>query len=214
MRKGVDSFPSNKNDVSAGYGARLGFLLPWLALASQVQGAGPVVVLIGLPGSGRAVQAATLKSQRRMALISADDLIARNPQVFEKARNSAISGFDPRLDPAVNGLVEAALTRTDLSQGLVLVGYPASKAQGDYLTALREKLNLPKALVIHLVVPDDVARKRLKKERVVDIEQQLQNYHRELDFAHVYFPQADIREIDGNRKPGKVAKDIGEILPK
>jgi adenylate kinase family enzyme len=191
----------------------LGFLIPWLALVSHAQAGGPVVVLIGVPGSGTAAQAATLKNQRGMTVISADDLIAHNPHAFEKSRTSAIPGFDPRLDPAVNGLVEAALSAADLSKGLVLVGYPASKAQGDYLVPLREKLNLPKALVIHLVVPDDVARRQMKKEKVLDVEQQLHNYHRELDFAREYFPQADIRDIDGNRKPGKVANDIHKLLP-
>ena len=198
--------------VNLAIGAQLGFLIPWLTLVSHLQAAGPVVVLIGMPGSGRAVQAERLKSQRGMTAISADDLIARNPQAFEQSRTSAIPNFDPHLDPAVNELVEAALNTADLSKGLVLVGYPASKAQGDYLVSLREKLNLPKALVIHLVVPHEVVRKRLKKDKIPDIEQHLQNYHRELDFARAYFPQADIREIDGNRKPGKVADDIRKLL--
>jgi len=62
-------------------------------------------------------------------------------------------------------------------------------------------------------VPDEVARKQLKKAKVLDIEQHLQNYHRELDFARAYFPQADIREIDGNRKPARVENDIRKLLP-
>jgi adenylate kinase family enzyme len=183
-----------------------------MALISHAQGAGPVIILIGVPGSGRAVQAETLKRQNSMTLISADDLIARNPQAFQKPGRSTIPNFDPRLDPALNGLVEAALVAADMSKGVVLVGYPASKAQGDFLVSLREKLHLPKALVIHLVVPDEVARKQLKKEKAVDIEQRLQNYHRELDFARAYFPQTDIREVDGNRKSSQVADDIRKLL--
>jgi len=198
---------------NAGRRAYLGILFVWIALVSYAQVAGPVVVLIGVPGSGRSTQAAALKTRRSMTVISADDLIARNPQVFEKSRTSAIPNFDPHLDPALNRLVEAALIIADLSKGLVLVGYPASKAQGDYLVSLREKHNLPEALVIHLVVPDDVARKQLRKDRILDIEQRLQNYHRELDFARAYFPQADIREINGNRKPTRVENDIRKLLP-
>ena len=207
-------FHQRTNDATARRRALLGFLIPSFALVLHAQASGPVVVLIGVPGSGRAEQAAILKNQRGMATISADDLIARNSQAFEKSRGSAIPGFDARLDPAMNGLVEAALSSADLSKGLVLVGYPASKAQGDYLVSLREKLNLPKALVIRLVVPDSVARKQLKKEKVLDVEQQLLNYHRELDFARGYFPQSDIRDINGNRKPGKVADDIRTLLAK
>jgi len=65
-----------------------------------------------------------------------------------------------------------------------------------------------------MAVPDDVARKQLKREKALDVEQKLLNYHRELDFARDYFPQADIRDINGNRKPGEVADDIRKLLPK
>jgi adenylate kinase family enzyme len=173
-----------------------------------------LIVLIGIPGSGKAAQAATLNRERHMVLISADDLIARNPQAFAKSRTSEISGFDARLDPAMNGLVEQALRAADLSKGVVLSGYPASKAQGEFMVSLREKLSLPKALVLHLIVPDSIARKQLAKEKFPDVEQQIINYHRELDFARIYFPQADLHDIDASRKPGKVAKDIRKLLPK
>jgi len=53
----------------------LGFLVSSLVLAAHAQTVGPVVVLIGVPGSGKAKQAATLKNQRSMT-ISADDLMA------------------------------------------------------------------------------------------------------------------------------------------
>ena len=59
-----------------------------------------------------------------------------------------------------------------------------------------------------------MARKRLTKDRVTDIEEQLQNYHRELDFARVYFPQADIRDVNGDQTPAKVAAAIGKVLAK
>ena len=188
--------------------------ITWAALAACAQAAGPVIVLIGAPGSGRATQATALKSERGMAAIFADELVTNNPKAFEKARNSVIPGFNPLLDPAMNGLVEEALAGVDLSKGLVLAGYPASKAQGDYLTMLREKLNLPAPIIINLVVPDKEVRKRLTKDKVADIESQLENYHRELDFVRVYFPQADIRDVNGDQKPAKVTAAIGKLLPK
>ena len=207
-------FHLKRSDASARLRVCVGFLAVWLALVSPAQAAGPILVLIGAPGSGKATQAAMLKSERGMNVIFADDLIANNPEAFEKSRTSAIAGFDPHLDPAMNGLIAAAIAAADLSKGLVLAGYPASKAQGDFLVALQEKLNLPKAIVINLVVSDNEARKRLKKDKVPDIEQQLKNYHRELDFARAYFPQADIRDVNGNPKPAKVAADIRKLLEK
>lgn len=149
-----------------------------------------------------------------MAVISADELIAQNPQVFQKFRNPAIQGVDPHLDPAINSLVEDALRSADLSKGLVLAGYPAAKTQGDFLVSLREKYGLPKALVIHLKMPDAVARQRLKDQKGVDAEQLLKDYHRELDFAHQYFPNADIHDIDATKKPAAIAKETSALLGK
>jgi len=125
--------------------------------------------MVGPPGSGRSTQAAILKKDLGMALISADELIARNPEKFQKNRIPTLQGVDPRLDPALNELVEEALKAGDLSKGVVLDGYPASKIQGDHLTTLRDKLELPRAIIIHLNVPDDVVRKRLKSQNQRDI---------------------------------------------
>lgn len=82
------------------------------------------------------------------------------------------------------------------------------------MLGVRERLNLPKALVIHLRVPDDVLRKRMKKENIPDVEQQLKDYHRELDFAREYFPQADLHDVDGTKSPAKFAKEIRKLLPR
>jgi adenylate kinase family enzyme len=117
-----------------------------------------------------------------------------------------------RLDPALNHLVEEALGATDLSKGVILDGYPAAKTHADHLAKLREKYSLPKPLVIHLRVPDDMVRKRLKKEKDADVDQRLKDYHREFDFARQYFPESDIREIDGTKKPAAVAKEIRALL--
>ena len=191
---------------------RFGRLISWAALTSSLYAAGPLVVLIGPPGSGKSTQAEILKKERGMAIISADDLIARNQSKFQRFKNPSIQGIEPRLDAALNGLVEEALSNTDLSKGVVIDGYPAAKAQGDHLAKLRQNLELSKAVVIHLMVPDEVVRKRLAKQKRPDLEQQLKDYHRELDFAKEYFPEADIRVVDGTKKASAVAKEIRKLL--
>lgn len=187
-------------------------LISLAASAPQMSAAGPLVLLVGSPGSGKSTQAEILRKERGMTIISADDLIARNRQVFEKLRNPALDGVDVRQDPAVNRLVEEALGNTDLSKGVIIDGYPAAKNQADFLSDLRKKLDLPKALVIHLRVPDKVLRKRMAKQKVPDIEQQLKDYHREFDFIRSYFPESGIRDVDGNKKPKSVAKEIRKLL--
>jgi adenylate kinase len=185
-----------------------------LALPAVAQTAGQVIVMIGPPGAGKTTQTDILKKQMGMAVVSADELIEQNRQVFQKYRQSNIQGMEPRVDPVLNKLVEEKLKGTDLSKGLILDGYPGAKVHGDYLTKLGQDLGLPKPIVIHLLVPDEVVRKRLKKQSANDVEQALKDYHREWDFARVYFPEADIREIDGTKKSGTVAKEIRKILKK
>jgi len=165
--------------------------------------------LVGPPGSGRSRQAAILKKDLDMAGIAADDVIARNPEKFQKYRTPALQGVDPHLDPAMKDLVEAAMKATDLSKGGVLDGYPSPKVQGDFVTGL---LDRKRAVVIHLSVPDDVVRKRLKSQNRPDLEQELKDYHREFDLIRQYFLEADIRTADGTKPPAEVAKQIRKML--
>jgi adenylate kinase len=178
----------------------------------RAQETGPFIVIVGPPGSGKTTQTEILRKEAGLPVISADDLIARNKQLFDKFRNPHIQGVEMRLDPALNHLVEQALGGMDLSKGVILDGYPASKTQADHLAKLREKYNMPRPIVIHLRVPDDVVRKRLKKQKDIDLDQQLKDYHREFDFIRQYFPESDIRDIDGTKKVSAVKKEIRTLL--
>lgn len=180
----------------------------------MAQNTGLVVVLVGPPGAGKSTQAEILQKERKMTLISADSLVEQNKQAFEKFRRPAIQGVDPRVDPVLNRLVEEQLRAADLSKGVILDGYPASKDHGDHLTRVVQDLQLRKPLIIQLDLPDETVRKRLKTHNPNDVEQRLKDYHRELDFVRVYFPEADIHTIDASKKPSAVAKEIRKLLPK
>jgi len=186
-------------------------LLALTAAASPASAAGPVVLIIGPPGSGRTTQAEYLKRDLGMSVISVDDLIAHNHDKFQKYRIPALQGVDPHLDPALDSLVKDALIKADASKGVVLDGYPASKLQADFLTDLRRKLQLPPVTVIHLTVPDNVVISRLSGQKR-DVEQELKDYHREFDFIREYFPDANIHGVDGTRKPDDVAKEIRTLV--
>jgi adenylate kinase len=181
-------------------------------VALPLRAGGPIVLIIGPPGSGRTTQAQLLKANPGMPVISADDLIARDPISFQKYKIPALHGVDPHLDPALDRLVQEALKTADLSRGVVLDGYPASKEQGDFLAGLGQKLGLARSIIIHLAVPDEVVRSRLKSRNRPDLEDQIKDYHREFDFLRLYFTEADIHTVDGTMKPEAVAKQIRKIL--
>jgi adenylate kinase len=189
-------------------------LLILLAMAgvAGAQSAGPLIVLIGPPVSGKTTQAQILQKQRGMAVISVEDLIAQNREAFEKIRRPQIQGVGPRLDPIVNRLIDERLRSIDRSKGVILDGYPASKDQGDHLTALIAEFQFAKPIVLQLRVSDDEVRKRGRNRGRQDIEQELKDYHREFDFAQTYFPQASIHAIDASRPPQEVAKEIRKVL--
>lgn len=147
-----------------------------------------------------------------MVVLSVEDLIAQNRQAFEKFLHPEIQGVEPRLDPALNRLVDERLRTIDRSKGVILDGYPASKEQGDHLTSLVSEFQFSGPIVLQLRVTDAEVRKRAKKSGSQDVEQGLKDYHRELDFAQTYFPQARIYEIDGARPVPEVAKEIRKLL--
>ena len=66
-------------------------LASWAVLASAVYAAGPVVLVVGPPGSGRSTQAAILKDLG-MAVIAADEVISWKPRVPEEQESDAHGG--------------------------------------------------------------------------------------------------------------------------
>lgn len=187
-------------------------LLILFLLALPAFADGPFVILIGAPAAGKSTQAEILHRDLGMTVISSEDLITQNRDRFERYKNPVLTGVEPRLDPALDTLVEDQLTKADRSKGIVIDGYPASKPQGDYLVTLRDKLKLPKALVIHLKLSDDEIRKRLSQQKAADIDQQLKDYHREFDFANLYFPNTEIQTVDASQPPAVVAAEIRKLL--
>jgi adenylate kinase len=176
-----------------------------------------VILLIGPTGSGKTTQAEFIKKRFGISTISVDDLIHDHREALAKLDTPGIDPGPPQASDALNGLVRDACKKLDLTKGVVLDGYPATKEQADYLADLVRKLELPPPIVIQLEVPDDVVRERLKKRARADdkpdlIEGRLKTYHRELDMIRDYYPQANIWTIDGTKSVRNVSQTIEAIL--
>ena len=176
-----------------------------------------IIVLIGPTGAGKTTQSEYLKQKFGIPTLSADDLARDNPAALAKYREPGIDPGTPATSPALNDLVADRLSKLDLTKGVVLDGYPATKDQADHLAALVRKLKLPSPVIIHLQIPDDVARERLRlRKREEDtpdqIERRLTDYHRELDMISAYYPKANIWTVDGTKPIAEVSDTIRSIL--
>jgi adenylate kinase len=192
-------------------------LLFGAAAQSQTADKRFLILLIGPTGSGKTTQAEFLKKRFGIPTVAVDDLIQANPAALAKFRRAGITPGPPQLNAAIDGLIAGKLASLDLTKGVVLDGYPASKDQADHLAALAAKLTLPPPIVIQLDTPDDVARQRLKERQRPDdkpelIEERLKNYHREMDMIRSYYPEANIWTINGDKPVAVVSSTIEAIL--
>jgi len=135
-----------------------------------------------------------------------------DPSVLARQKQPDIQGVEPRVDPALNGLFLKRLEKTDISKGLLLDGYPSTKDHGDFFVKVGPQKGLKKPLILKLELSDDVVRQRLKGQKTEQVEQDLKDYHRETDFLHAYFPQAEIVTIDASRNETQVFEQISKVI--
>jgi len=191
----------------------LGLLLGCVFLAtSQAQSVQPVLILVGPPASGKSTQAALIQKQYGFALITREQLMQDDPSLLARQKQPGIRGVEPRVDPALNNVFMRRLARTDISKGLLLDGYPATKDHGDFLVKVLRDKGLKKPLIVQLELTDDAVRQRLRDQKTEQVEQDLKDYHRETDFLSAYFPEAEIVKIDGSKKEDAVFAQIRKAI--
>lgn len=185
------------------------------ALFAQTTIYGPVILITGAPGAGKTTQAEALSQAYGLPMISAEQLIADNPKVFEEIRRRKISGIEPETDPVLNHLFEQRISRPDVASGFLTAGYPSTKDHADFLAGMVRAQRLPRPVVIQLEVPENEVRARLSKDpKYANLDQLIKDYQRELQVLQLYFPDAEIHKVDGRPKPENVTKKIRAILDK
>jgi adenylate kinase len=179
---------------------------------AQLQTPKPVLILLGPPASGKSTQAASIQQRYGFAMITREQLMKDDPSVLARQRQPGVQTVEPRVDPALNNLFLKRLDKTDVSKGLLLDGYPATKDHGDFLIQAMLGKGFKKPIVLKLDMSDDAARKRLKGQSAEQIEQDLKDYHRETDFLSSYFPQVDIVKIDATKNEKEVFEQIRKAI--
>ena len=180
------------------------FLLNVGVIRSQdSQPARPLVILIGPPLSGKTTFLTEIQRRYGLPGISVEDLITKNASELRKMHPKNIPMAEMRYDPAMSRYLRARLDSTNLSRGLVLDGFPATRTQAEDLAKIIDERKM-NAITLQLEIPDDVVRQRaakggLQSDRQQVIDQRIKDYHREFDTLSIYFPNAKIVKIDGTQ---------------
>jgi adenylate kinase len=185
-------------------------------LAAQSGPALPLIILIGPPLSGKTSLVDSVTRTYGIPNISVEDLIKDHGPELEHLRGPGMSMAEMRYDPAMSRYLRERLKTADLSHGLALDGYPATLVQAEDLAKMVPDLKL-KPIAFQFQVPDDVIRERARKTgRKSDspeiIEQRIKDYHREMDSIALYFPDAKIVPLDGNKPETEVWKAVQAAL--
>jgi adenylate kinase len=168
-----------------------------LCLVAQSPGKGLVIVIIGPPGSGKTTQADLLQKKYDIPVLAGNEL-------REKAGNSS---------EKLNAMLRQQVLHADASKGFIIDGYPATRAEADYLATLIKEAKLRPPIIIQLDVSDAEVRRRMQaKGDTADLEKRLAVYHKELEFAQSYYPQADIWTIIGTKTRKEVFETIVSLI--
>jgi len=194
-----------------------------ISRSQGLQPARPVVILIGPPLSGKTSLVTSIQKSYGIPGISIEDLIVQHASELRKMHPEGLSLAEMRYDPAMSRYVKGRLGGMDLSHGVTLDGFPATRMQAEDLAKMATERNLS-PVVLQMEIPDEVVRKRAaqggrESDRPEIIEQRLKDYHREFDMISVYFPNAKIAKINGTQseedmwKAVKQALDQGGLAP-
>jgi adenylate kinase len=176
---------------------------------------GPVVLIIGPPGAGKTTQADVLGKAYGLTVITAEQMIAANPEVFERIRRKGVTGIEPETDPVLNRFFEERIAQPDAAKGFITAGYPSVKDHADFVAGLVKTNRLPNPTVIQLEVPEAELRQRLARDpKYANLDQLLKDYQREMAMVALYFPNAEIHRINGRGRPNQVTKRIRDVLDK
>jgi adenylate kinase len=193
--------------------------LPIAALA-QSPGKGLVIILLGPPGAGKTTQAQFLKKRYRIPFLSAAEIVRKS----RATKSKATRGLEPLAasgellsDDALNQLMLQSFQKSDFTRGFILDGYPANRAQAEYLSGALRELRLPEPAVVLLDVPDSVARQRMTtRGRAGDepaiIERRLADYTREIAAVRESYPPARVLRVDGTKPEREISSEIEKAL--
>ena len=126
-----------------------------------------IYILTGGPATGKGTRSDILAKALNIPHISTGDMLRERAQKDPELKASLSRG-ELVPDSMINAILEERITREDCVNGFVLDGYPRTYAQAVKLDELFEKYGLSITKVMELVVPDELAFKRILERKKCD----------------------------------------------
>lgn len=126
-----------------------------------------IYILTGGPATGKGTRSDILAKALNIPHISTGDMLREKAQKDEELKASLSRG-ELVPDSMINAILEERITRKDCVNGFVLDGYPRTYTQAVKLDELFEKYGLSITKVMELVVPDELAFKRILERKKCD----------------------------------------------
>lgn len=176
-----------------------------------------LLVIIGLPGSGKDTQIESLSNRRKLEIIKVGDLVRRKAQDDARVAEDLKRG-DLADDDMVNELIAQAITAARAGAYIISDGFPRDLDQAKWLEMFLNKNDACIDKVVYLDADDSVAMQRLLKRGRDDdtaetITHRIEVFHSQTDPVAEYFrSKGQLLEINANGTPDQVAQDIKQRL--
>ena len=168
--------------------------------------------MLGAPGSGKGTQGDRVAAELGVPHLSSGAILraeARSGSELGRRLAPLLEGGDLVPDDLTDAVVGPVITAAEAEGGYVLDGYPRTLTQAGHLQEVD--------LVIHLALPDDVARARLaaRDEGRADdadpdvIARRLDVYHEETaPLLDLYEQQGRLVTVDADQPPDRVTAAV------
>ena len=123
-----------------------------------------VYIITGGPATGKGTRSDILSNALNIPHISTGDILREVATRDEDVRNKLSRG-ELISDEIITKLLSERLEQDDCKNGFILDGYPRTLAQIELLNEVLEKLGKKIDRVIELVVPDELAFKRILERK-------------------------------------------------
>lgn len=123
-----------------------------------------IYILTGGPATGKGTRSEILAKDLNIPHIATGDMLREVAQTNEDIAQRLQRG-ELISDDVITKLLEERITREDCKDGFVLDGYPRTYRQAELLDEILAKHNMSITKVMELVVPDELAFKRILERK-------------------------------------------------